>query len=283
MKHVVTRLYPAPIEQVPLEGLYLHDNPLTPAHSTLPCVYTNFITSLDGRIAIEHPETGKVKVPSSITNPRDWRLYQELAAKSDVLITTARYLRELAEGTAQDVLPLSDDPEFADLFAWREARGLPAQPAVVILTASLDLPLVTLCETMSRPVYIATGDNADVKALQKLEHIGARILYTGNDKHVDGKKLVGALTEEGYRNIYSIAGPGVLETLIEARVLDRLYLTQAHRLIGGSSYDTLLEDDLLKPPADFRLQALYYDPPDETCFGQFFAVYALNNCEAETD
>ncbi len=280
---MVTRLYPAPIEQVPLEGLYLHDNPLTPANSALPCVYTNFITSLDGRIAIEHPDTGKVRVPSSITNPRDWRLYQELAAKSDVLITTARYLRELAEGTAQDVLPLSDAPAFNDLFAWREARGLPAQPAVVILTASLDLPLVTLCETMKRPVYIATGKNADAKALQQLEHVGARILYTGNDKKVDGKKLISALTEEGYRNIYSIAGPGVLETLLEARVLDRLYLTQAHRLIGGASYDTLLEDDLLRPPADFGLQALYYDPPDETCFGQFFAVYAAKNCEAETD
>jgi riboflavin biosynthesis pyrimidine reductase len=281
MKSQVTRLYPPPVEQVPLEGLYLQDNPLIAETAALPCVYTNFITSLDGRIAIEHPDTGKTKVPSSITNPHDWRLYQELAAKSDVLITTARYLRELAAGSAQDGLPISNDPTFQDLFVWRKTRGMAAQPAVVILSASLDLPLVTLCESLKRPVYIATGKNADERSVEKIEHTGARILYTGSGKKADGKKLIAALSEEGYRNIYSVAGPGALETLLEARVLDRLYLTQTHRLIGGAAYDTLIEDELLKPPVDFDLQALYYDTSDNSGFGQFFAVYATKTTKAK--
>lgn len=273
--HMVMRLYPEPIERVPLEELYLQDN-LLETNSALPCVYTNFISSLDGRIALEHPQTGQVKVPPSITNPRDWRLYQELAAKADVLITSARYLRELAAGTAQDVLPLSHEPAFNHLFSWRKARGLTPQPAVVILSASLDLPLVTLCETLDRSVYIATGEKADANVLEKLKRTGAKILYAGSDKKAEGKKLIAALNGEGFRNIYSIAGPGVLETLLAAGVLDRLYLTQVHRLIGGSSYDTLLEDGLLKPPADFTLQALYYDLPEAGDCGQFFGVYAAN-------
>ncbi|MDT8404998.1 MAG: hypothetical protein RQ738_10505, partial [Sulfuriflexus sp.] len=72
--------------------------------------------------------------------------------------------------------------------------------------------------------------------------------------------------------IYSIAGPGVLDTLLRAGVLDCIYLTQVHRLLGGTEYDTLLGGDVLQPPADFSLQALYYDNNDKSC-GQFFSIY----------
>jgi len=49
-------------------------------------------------------------VPDSVANPRDWRLFQELAAQADVLVMSARHLRELAAGAAQDSLRLSDAP-----------------------------------------------------------------------------------------------------------------------------------------------------------------------------
>lgn len=269
----VTRLYPAPQQTLALENLYLQHALHQAERGERPCVYTNFICSMDGRIAIEHPATGGHTVPESITNPRDWRLYQELAAQADVLLTSARYLRELSEGTAQDSLPLSQDPAFADLHDWRREQGLAPQPAVVILSASLDLPLTTLCEAMDRPVYVATGDDADPQALQAIRDTGARILSTGPGKGVDGGLLIDELAQEGFRSIYSIAGPGILKTLLSAGRLDRLYLTQVHRLIGGRSYDTLLESELVEPPADFMLQALYYDEPYKDEVGQFFSVY----------
>jgi len=256
-----------------LEGLYLQHALHRAEQANRPCVYTNFVASMDGRIAIEHPTTGDHTVPESITNARDWRLYQELAAQADVLLTSARYLRELSEGTAQDSLPLSQQPAFADLHHWRRQQGLPPQPGVVILSASLDLPLATLCETMDRPVYVATGDEADPDALQAIRDTGARILSTGPGTSVDGRLLIDQLVAEGFRSIYSIAGPGILRTLLTAGMLDRLYLTQVHRLIGGRSYDTLLESDLVQPPADFILQALYYDEAYADEPGQFFSVY----------
>jgi len=112
----LTRIFPAPEADVALEGLYLqHALHLPSASQQGPLVYSNFITSLDGRIAVEHPVTGQFGVPDTIANRRDWRLYQELAAQADILVTSARYLRDLSQGWAQDTLPLSSDPAYADL------------------------------------------------------------------------------------------------------------------------------------------------------------------------
>jgi len=261
----LTQLYPESRHAVDLDKLYLH-----PPDDARPLVYTNFITSMDGRIAIDHPVTGKRGVPEFITNARDWRLYQELAARADVLLVSARYIRELAKGEAQDSLPISQAPEFDDLRRWRLEQGMAAQPAVVILSSSLDIPLANICEAFERDIYIATGEQSDVDAL---ENTRAKLLCAGRGTRVEGRALIRQLRAEGFNNIYSIAGPGVLETLLRDDVLDRIYLTQVHRMVGGRSYDTLFEGKLLNPPANFKLQSLYYDENgDEDC-GQFFSVY----------
>lgn len=271
-KNRVIQLYPVYRPDRDLEGLYLgRQDDIKPGENAY--VYTNFITSLDGRIAIEQPVTGKRGVPRTITNSRDWRLYQELAACADVLLVSARYIRELSKGTAQDSLPLSSDPAFTDLVEWRKQNRSTDQPAVVILSASLDLPIEQVCHSMQRSVYVATGEHADEEAVNRIERAGGKILFAGVERKVDGQTLVQRLTELGFRSIYSIAGPGVLETLLTAGVLDRIYLTQVHRMLGGASYDTLLEGNLLSPPADFSLDALYYDANDDDDCSQMFGIY----------
>ena len=52
MQTPVTRLFPSPGEQHPLEGLYLQHQLQTRGQPGQPFVYSNFITTLDGRIAI---------------------------------------------------------------------------------------------------------------------------------------------------------------------------------------------------------------------------------------
>jgi riboflavin biosynthesis pyrimidine reductase len=274
----VTRLFPDIQQELKLQGLYLPSIDDVAKQGESPLVYTNYITSLDGRIAIDHPVSGERGVPEHITNPRDWRLYQELAAQADVLLVSARYLRELSEDKAQANMPVSDDPEFADLLAWRQQNGLTPQPAVVVLSASLDLPLSQLRSLQHRRVYVATGARNTVKAdkVNEIEQAGAHMLYSGDSSNVEGQCLVDLLKEEGFRTIYSIAGPGVLETLLRARVLDRIYLTQVHRLIGGVSFDTLFEGSLLDPAADFSLHALYYDKHAGDT-GQLFGIYNLKD------
>ncbi|MHB1214063.1 MAG: RibD family protein [Thiobacillus sp.] len=272
--HTVMQLYPPPSQAVALQGLYLQPD-TGRRDSQRPLVYTSFITSLDGRIAIEQPANGERSVPQSIANPWDWRLFQELAARADVLLVSAHFFRKLAQGAAPGRLPVSDDPAYADLHEWRAAQRLSPQPAMVVLSSSLDLPMADTIDALHRRVCVATGDQADRGAIARMEHAGADVLRAGKGNKVEGGRLIERLAAEGYRNIFSIAGPSVLETLLRAQVLDRIYLTQVHRLIGGKSYNTLLEGGLLRPPADFSLKTLYFDGHKGNGCDQFFGVFEM--------
>jgi riboflavin biosynthesis pyrimidine reductase len=146
------------------------------------------------------------------------------------------------------------------------------QPALVILTRTLDLPLDVL-ESLGRKVYVATGNGADKRKLAAIAQTGATVLLSGNGECVDGCELIDELGRMGYTSIYSIAGPALLDTLLRAGKVDRLYLTQVHMLFGGQNYDTLLEGPLLEPAASFCLQSLYYDIGCKERPPQSFAVF----------
>ena len=79
-------------------------------------------------------------VPKDTANERDWRLFQELAAQADLIISSGRYLRDWADGRAQEILQ-TDDPRFADLRQWRQDRGLSPQPDIAIISGSLNFPV----------------------------------------------------------------------------------------------------------------------------------------------
>ncbi|MGQ0595224.1 MAG: RibD family protein [Gammaproteobacteria bacterium] len=271
----LTRLFPAPARTVPLSGLYLgHAPTLRPSPPRpRPYVYSNFIMSLDGRIALDHSETGERLVPESITNPDDWRLFQELAALADAIVTSGRYLRQLARGRAQDLPPVSTAAEYRDLIDWRRSHGLAAQPAIVVLSQRLDFPLAQLIARFGRTLYIATGSEAPPEQLRALEAAGAGVLLTGAGRGVCGAELIEVLGAHGFNSIYATGGPGVLSTLLTAGAVDRLYLTQVHRLLGGGSFDTLLNGPRLCPPVDFTLSGLHYQEPIGDTGGQLFAVY----------
>jgi riboflavin biosynthesis pyrimidine reductase len=269
------RLYPAPHSEHALEGLYLDDDMTHPDSDDQPFVYTNFVSSLDGRIAVENPEADRRSAPPAITNARDWRLFQELAARADALIVSAAFVRGLMEGRTQERLPLGNEPAFVDLHEWRRERGLPPQPAVVILSRNLDVSLAERCANLERRVFFAVGHASDRSDCAAVEATGALVLFVGNGRHVEGGPLIDALGHEGFRRIYSIAGPRVLHTLLSDRVLHRLYLTHFHRLLGGRSVDTLLEGEPLNPPASLVPRTLYYDLEAKEATGQFFAAYDI--------
>ena len=59
------------------------------------------------------------------------------------------------------------------------------------------------------------------------------MLRAGSGTLVDGSRMTTQLAALGYRSIYAIAGPEVFHTLLEANVINRLYLTIAQQLLGG--------------------------------------------------
>ena len=101
----VLRLYPTPVSDRPLTGLFLSDNLRQFGEASGRCfVYSNFVTSIDGRIAIPDPNRPGLMVPKDTANERDWRLYQELAAQADLIISSGRYLSDWANGHAGEIL-----------------------------------------------------------------------------------------------------------------------------------------------------------------------------------
>jgi len=267
----VLSLFPVGGKERALEGLYLGLNLHRVAEDGDLLIYSNYISSIDGRISLTLDHSDESQVPDAIINGRDWRLYQELAAQSDVMITSARYFRQLAKGKAQDLLPVGQEPAYADLPGWRASEGLKAQPDVVIISNSLDIPVSSLAMLEGRRILVFTGKHAEASKVTLLEAAGAE-LFVMDGSEVSGTALKVALIGLGYRSAYMIAGPLVHRTLITDRVLNLLFLTTRLRLIGGSSFDTILAGDI-GVAAEVYLRSLYLDQNASTA--QFFAQFAL--------
>lgn len=270
----ILQLYPTPAREVALNGLYL-DHELRGQHEALgrPFVYTNYVTSIDGRIAIPRPSGQGMMVPKETSNDRDWRLFQELAVQADCIISSGRYLRDYAEGKAQEILRVYDEPRFADLGRWREERGLPRYPDLAIVSGSLDFPIPPFLTQEGRKVVVITHEAADRERAAQLEQAGAQVTRAG-ESDVSGRQTIDALGDLGYRTIYMATGPRVHHLLLAGDALDRLYTTVAHRLLGGQPFSSLVEGELLRPAVGLRLQALYFDPHALDGLGQQFVCYA---------
>ena len=230
------------------------------------------VTSLDGRIAVPHPTKAGMVVPDQITNPRDWRLFQELAVQADIIISSGRYLRDYAEGRAQEILRVYDDPQFADLKDWRTERGLSPQPDLAVISGSLDFPVPPALIQGDLNIVVITTSRADPERIKALERQTGKVIIA-SEGSVNGYRLVESLLEMGYRTIYNATGPKVLHLLLAAGVLDRLYLSFVNRLLGGSPFSSIVEGELLDPPADFILNTIYHDPHALNGLGQLLTSY----------
>ena len=275
MDEDILELYPNPGRKHRLCGLYLGQSLVSGSSSgKQPFIYSNFISSLDGRIALPGPGRSSHQVPAAIANARDWRLFQELAAQADLLITTARYFRQLCDQEAQAELPVGSAPEFDDLREWRKVQGLSPQPDIAIFSGSLDIPTTALNRYRDRKIFLITGAAADPEKLAALKDSSpVQVISCGNGAAVDASILKDKLAEHGYQHVYAIGGPSVLHSLVQGKALDRLYHTTAHCLLGGTEFDTFVHGAELNPAVSMPLQAMYLDTRAPKGAGQTLAVY----------
>lgn len=269
----VLQLYPAPVRKVPLKGLYLAHRVDVIGSPERPFVYGNFISSLDGRIALRNA-AGKSFVPQELMSGNDFRLFLELQAQADCLITHGGYMRAIAEGSLDDILQVGTRAETEDLAQWRAAHGLPLQPAVVIASASLDFPIPASIEQHNQPLYIAIGRAADPRRVRALEQQGRQIIFAGEGRQVEGQALTQALGALGYRSMYLLAGPLMLESMLRQRMLSRLYLTITHQILGGEQFHSMIDGPVLGPAGRLQLRSLYYDASSPAEAGQWFGQFA---------
>lgn len=267
------RLYPGGCEEIALSGAYLAHRLHERGSAGAPFVYASFVGSLDGRIALRDPITGESRLPAGLVNGNDFRLFLELQAQADCLVTHGGYLRDLAAGRLDDVLQIGMQEATRDLAQWRADNGLPPQPVVVIASASLEFPMPDSLARHGQRVIVATGAEAPAERVAHWRSAGYEVLVAGTGASVEGGALIRELSRRGLRSVYLLTGPRMLDTMLRDRVLSRLCLTTAHRLLGGESFHTMLSGQELGDAGRLRLCALYYDvsAPDDA--GQFFAHF----------
>ncbi len=263
-----TQIYPHHQACDSVRNLYL-DDPLLRRDG--PLVYGNFLGSLDGRIAIVRD--GLARLPQRLTSESDLRLFLELEAQADCVVTHGGYLRALAEGRLGDILHIAD-PE---LKQWRQSRGLPAQPLIAICSSTLDFPVP---DDLDRDrIRIIVGAQHDGKRRREWEKKGCRSVEIEGAR-VEGKPLVEHLLGSGCRRVYLAAGPELFESCIAGRCLDLLYLTLSCQFLGQRDFVTMIPGKHALGHCRLKPVRLILDTSPSLQYDQIYATFQCDYAAA---
>ena len=229
----ILQIYPEYKKYKRLRGIYL-DDPLL-CNDKEAIVYSNFLASLDGRIAVSLNK--QLLLPEQLTSNADHRLFLELQTQADCLITHGGYLRALAAGHLSNILHIGQTEEHADLADWRLRRGLPKQPLVVVCSNTLEFPIPDSLQ--KKDVWIATSSRGNKQQIQAWQKQGYKVVVAGKER-VEGGILSSKLIDAGYCRLYLCAGPELFESCLSDRCLALHYMTLSMQFIGHPEFLTML-------------------------------------------
>ncbi|MEP2640567.1 bifunctional diaminohydroxyphosphoribosylaminopyrimidine deaminase/5-amino-6-(5-phosphoribosylamino)uracil reductase RibD [Roseobacter sp.] len=202
------------VETGVLESRALDDNAGFFARVELdrPFVTLKLASSFDGRIATG---TGESKW---ITGPDARRFVHALRARHDAVM--------VGGGTAR-----KDDPSLTvrDL-------GVASQPARVVVSRRLDLPLLsTLARTAKdTPVIVCHGHDADATLIKTWQDLGATLLpCAATGGQLDARDILRQLAMHGLTRVFCEGGSALAASLIEADLVDVLVGFTAGVVIGA--------------------------------------------------
>ena len=183
-------------------------------HEDRPFVAVNFAATVDGRATI-----GGVSGP--IGSATDTAMLVGLRTRFDAMMIGAGTMRAEHYGR-----PVSDP-------AKREAReelGLAGDPAMVIVTGTLDLPWDAglFAAGAGRVVIFTTAETEPPET-------ESEVTVVRHQPVVDLGAAMGQLREEGVRALLCEGGPRLHAQLEAADLVDDLFLTIAPKLVGGDA------------------------------------------------
>lgn len=180
----------------------------------------NMVSTLDG--AAQHDGRSQ-----PISNDTDMRIFGTLRGLADAVVVGAETVRQ------EGYRPARAREAFA---ARRAAAGQPPAPAIVVVSASLDLdfslPLFTAPLT---PTYVVTGAAAPSDRMAAAREAGAEVVTAGEGAGADPARVVRALAERGLTRLLTEGGPRMLGQFVAAGALDELCLTVSPLLTAGGA------------------------------------------------
>lgn len=244
-----------------IQGLYLNLNLQEVAQKMgRPLVIANYVCDKNDVIAERGPD-GAFQVATALKNREDWRLFQELNAQADAIITGPAYFARFekhGEG-AQNVLNQFDKgAEFADLGDWRQQHSLKRNPDVIVVSRSLDFNIPTVAVAKDRRIIvITTVTGAQSDKAETLRTQGALVLPAG-EAGVEGKEMMQQLAQFNLNVIKMTTGPRVLDILLQGDVLDALFITRVDKELSQDPKDiqTVLLNGKVANLPDFTYKKL---------------------------
>jgi diaminohydroxyphosphoribosylaminopyrimidine deaminase / 5-amino-6-(5-phosphoribosylamino)uracil reductase len=123
---------------------------------------------------------------------------------------------------------IADDPELTA----RIPNG--RNPIRIILDSTLRIPLYSKVVTDQKaPTWVFTTNHHDVNKKQKLEEAGVKVFITGGVTHVDVNETMKILGEKFISSVLIEGGGEINASLIENKLIDKLILYMAPKVIGG--------------------------------------------------
>ena len=216
---------------MPAELQALHGGPLSlPLRTDRPTIVANFVTTLDGAVALDRGGTSGGGEISGVSKADRFQMGL-LRALADVVLVAAGTVRAAPthEWTPRRVAR----PQAASLEGWRAALGLAPQPTTMIVTASgrLDATHPGLAAA-DVPVVVATT----AAGAQHLAGLGlgpqVSVRALGEGPLIEPAALLGTVRDLGARVVVCEGGPRLFGQLLGAGLIDELFLSLAPQLVG---------------------------------------------------
>jgi riboflavin biosynthesis pyrimidine reductase len=199
---------------------------------TAPVVYANFVSSLDGVVALgATPSAGSV---ISGKYEADRFLMGLLRACADAVVIGAGTMRATP---GHLWTPAHVYPALATEFtALRSNLGRSLEPQLVVLTASGDID-ASHPALVRGAMIVTTADGA--RAIGSRLPKTCEVVEMGEGKSLDVSKALAELRGRGHQVVLTEGGPHLMGQLVEAGLLDELFLTISPVMAGRNTESRL--------------------------------------------
>lgn len=189
---------------------------------TRPCLFANFVASVDGVVALrDRGESGRVV---SLDCEADRFVMGLLRACADVVLIGAGTFRKTPRALwrAEAIHPTS-----AALFAeLRKELGLSPAPRLALVTGSGE---IDSAGPALEDALIFTTSTGGTRLRGRVPR-GARIVAL--DSGFTAAQVIAQLHQEGMMAVLTEGGPSFMAQLVDQRLLDELFVTKSPKLFG---------------------------------------------------
>lgn len=226
-----TRPSPDEVGPLPTELARLYGGQL---NLRSPLLYANFVTSIDGVVALEAGRAPSGGIISG-RNEADRFVMGLLRAFADAILVGAGTVR--AEGGRALWTPEYIFPSAAEGYrALRRSLGRRESPQLVVVTAHGDLSPTEPALEAGALVLTSRAREATLRAQLPS---ASRVMAIADDARLNVADILRAIREQGHQVILTEGGPHLFGQLVAAHAVDELFLTLSPALAGRSEASSL--------------------------------------------